>query len=253
MLSGRAGWFNRFYARFQLRAVERMLGGLPLAGMRALDVGCGSGRWSRWLASRGATAIGIDPTAGMLEAARRLSPGVEFHQMSATSIDLPAASFDLAMAVTVIQHLRRTEQEEAAVAMCRVLKPGGHLFVFDLTDEHDPGRVVFPRSPQAWIDLYAQQGMQIVHWEGQEYVPLMRMLEKLLRRRTGAAASSDDVTAPSVLEKIGRRRALFLPLWPVIQLSYPLEILCERWLPDGRARHGCFLFRKSGGAERQHG
>jgi SAM-dependent methyltransferase len=173
--------------------------------------------------------------------------------MSATKIDLPATSFDLAMAVTVIQHLRPAEQEEAAAAMCRVVKPGGHLFVFDLIDEHDPGRVVFPRSPRGWIDLYAREGMQIVHWEGQEYVPLIRMLEKLLRRRTGAAASSEDVTAPSVLEKIGRRPALFLPLWPIIQLSYPLEVLCERWLPGERARHGCFLFRKSDGAERRHG
>ena len=96
------GWVNRFYAHFQLRAVERMLASVQLAGKRALDVGCGSGRWSRWLASRGATAIGIDPTAGMLQAARPLSPGVEFHQMSATSIDLPGESFDVVMAVTVV-------------------------------------------------------------------------------------------------------------------------------------------------------
>src|SRR6185295_8147764 len=75
-------WFNRFYARFHLRTVERMLGDLPLAGKRALDVGCGSGRWCRWLATRGARVTGIDPTIGMLEAARRLSPGIDFQRMS---------------------------------------------------------------------------------------------------------------------------------------------------------------------------
>src|SRR5437764_1431615 len=65
-------WFNRFYAHFQLRTVARMLGDLPLRGARALDVGCGSGRWTRWLAERGAEPVGIDPTAAMLETARRL-------------------------------------------------------------------------------------------------------------------------------------------------------------------------------------
>jgi SAM-dependent methyltransferase len=243
-------WFNRFYAYFQLRAVERMIGNLSLAGARVLDVGCGSGRWSRWAQSHGATAIGIDPTAAMLDTARRLSPGIEFHQMSATSIDLPAESFDLVMAVTVIQHLRLDEQDEAAKAMCRVVRPGGYLFVFDLIDQHDPGRVVFPRTPDTWIDLYRRHGAHLVRWEGQEYVPLIRLLTALLPRQTGAAATSGDVTDPSVLEKVGRRRAAFLPLWPIIQLSYPLEVLCERLVPAERARHGCFLFRKADGVER---
>ena len=237
-------WFNRFYAHFQLRTVARMLGDLPLQRARALDVGCGSGRWTRWLAERGAEPVGIDPTAAMLETARRLSPGLTFHRMSATTIDLPEASFDLVMAVTVIQHLRPDEQARAAAAMSRVLRSGGHLFVFDLIDQRDPGRVVFPRLPEAWIELYRQQGLTLLRWEGQEFVPLMRALTALLPSQTGKAAES-DATAPSMLERIGARRAAFASLWPVIQMSYPLESLCERWLPAARARHGCFLFRKA--------
>jgi ubiquinone/menaquinone biosynthesis C-methylase UbiE len=236
-------WFNRFYARYQLRAVTRMLGGLPLAGTRALDVGCGSGRWTRWLAQRGADPVGVDPTAAMLQTARQLSPALTFERMSATTIDFPENTFDLVMAVTVIQHLRPPEQEEAAAAMCRVLRPGGHLFVFDLIDTRDPGRVVFPRSAEAWIELYRRHDMTLVRWEGQEYVPLMRMLTAMLPSQTGRAAES-NVTAPSVLERMGRRRAMFLPLWPIVQLSYPIEAFCERMLPATWARHGCFLFRK---------
>ncbi len=247
-------WFNRFYAYFQLRAVERLLGTLPLAGQRCLDVGCGSGRWSRWLTGRGAQAIGIDPTGAMLEAARRLSPGVEFHQMSATEIDFPAASFDLVMTVTVIQHLQPAEQERAVAAMCRVVRPGGTMFAFDLIDQHDPGRVVFPRTPPQWIELYGRHGMELVRFEGQEFVPFIRALTALLalwkgkaKPRGVAVATDQDVTAATDLEAVGRRRAAFVPLWPMIQLSYPLEVLCERWLPAAWARHGCFLFRKRDG------
>jgi hypothetical protein len=119
--------------------------------------------------------------------------------------------------------------------------------VFDLIDQRDPGRVVFPRTPEAWIDLYQHHGMELVRWEGQEYVPLMRALLALLALRRRAAEPSADVAAPSVLGQVGRRRAAFWPLWPLIQVSYPLEFACERLLPPAAARHGCFLFRKPGG------
>ena len=241
-------WFNRFYAYFQLRAVERLLRGVAFVGTDALDVGCGSGRWSRWLAERGARVVGIDPAAAMLTVARSLSPTVTFEQMSATNLSFPENSFDIVMAVTVIQHLRPVEQEGAAGAMCRVLRPGGTLFVFDLIDQHDPGRVVFPRTPEAWIDLYRPHGVQLVRWEGQEYVPLIRALLALLALGRRPSPRSEDVAAPSALERLGRYRAGFWPLWPLIQLSYPLEFVCEWLLPAAAARHGCFLFRKPGGA-----
>jgi ubiquinone/menaquinone biosynthesis C-methylase UbiE len=234
-------WFNRFYAYFQHRSVSRILAGEALRGKRALDVGCGSGRWSRFLRDRGAEVTGIDPTPAMLETAMRLSPGVEFRRMSATEIDLPAESVDFVLSVTVIQHLQPEEQVKAAASMCRVLKPGGRLFLLDLIDHNDPGRLVFPRRPQGWINLYQEHGARLVHWEGQEYVPLIRMLTALLpsQRNKGSA-----VTAPSVIEDIGAKRALFLATWPVIQISYPLELLCERLMPSDWARHACFLFEK---------
>lgn len=246
-------WFNRFYAYFQLRAVERLLKGFPVAGVDALDVGCGSGRWSRWLAARGARVVGIDPTTAMLETARNLSPAVTFELMSATDLGFPESSFDLVMAVTVIQHLRPAEQERAAQAMCRVLRPGGTLFVFDLIDQRDPGRVVFPRTPEAWIDLYRRQGMELVRWEGQEYVPVIRALLALRALRRRPAQAEADITAPSALEQAGRRPAAFWPLWPLIQVSYPLEFACEHLLPSRAARHGCFLFRKLGATGAQGG
>lgn len=235
-------WFNRFYAYFQHRAVTRMLADQRLAGVRALDVGCGSGRWSRWLRDRGAQVTGIDPTAAMLETAERLSPGVEFRRMSATNIDVPPESFDFVLSVTVIQHLQPDEQVAAAASMCRVLKPGGRLFLLDLIDHNDPGRLVFPRRPEGWIDLYQRHGVRLINWEGQEYVPLIRALTALLPSQRGGGGR--EVTAPSVIEDIGSKRLMFLATWPVIQISYPLELLCEKILPSGWSRHASFLFEK---------
>jgi 2-polyprenyl-3-methyl-5-hydroxy-6-metoxy-1,4-benzoquinol methylase len=237
-------WLNDFFARLQVRAVLQMLGAEDLRGKRCLDVGCGSGRWSRWLAGQGADVVGIDPTEAMLATARTLSPGLDLRRMSATAIDLPPESFDLVMAVTVIQHLRPEEQAEAARAMCRVLRPGGTLFVLDLIDLHDGGHVVFPRPPQDWISLYASQGLALERFEGQEFIALLRPLVRLLPSRRTDSSSVDSVQAPSLLERLGRYPAAFWPLWPLVRATEALEPLCQRFLPAAWGRHGCFLFRK---------
>ncbi len=61
-----------------------LLAGEGLEGKRALDVGCGQGRVTRWLAPRVKHAVGLDRDAAALETARRLAEGagianVEFH------------------------------------------------------------------------------------------------------------------------------------------------------------------------------
>jgi 2-polyprenyl-3-methyl-5-hydroxy-6-metoxy-1,4-benzoquinol methylase len=41
-----------------------------VSGLRILDLGCGEGRFSRLLAARGATTVGIDPIRRLLQAGR---------------------------------------------------------------------------------------------------------------------------------------------------------------------------------------
>src|SRR5205085_229663 len=159
---------NRFVARLQWRTVTRCLTRLPLAEKAALDVGCGSGRWSRWLTQQGARVIGVDATEAMLQAARAAAPGIDFRHMSATALEFPAASFDLAVCITVIQHLQPAEQLLAIAEICRVVRPGGHLVVLDLIDPHDKGAVVYPRPSREWIEAYARHGAQLLWWHGQE-------------------------------------------------------------------------------------
>lgn len=222
-----------------------MLRDVMLAGRRCLDVGCGSGRWSRWLAARGALVTGIDPTWEMLAAARVSSPGLDLRRMSATAIELPAESFDLVLAVTVIQHLLPDEQELAARQMCRVLRPGGRLFVLDLIDSRDTGAVVYPRPPAGWIALYERHGLVLERFRGQEWVPLFRLLQLLRSPRKGAAPNPGDPGAPSLFERLAQIPGAFWPLWPIGKLSEVLEPLCERALPARWARHACFLLCKS--------
>jgi SAM-dependent methyltransferase len=65
-----------------------------------VDLGCGTGYFSAWLARRGARPVGIDVTPAQLDTARRLQveTGIEFPliEASAEDVPLPDESFDLA-------------------------------------------------------------------------------------------------------------------------------------------------------------
>src|SRR5258706_2793033 len=69
-------WLNRFAAHCQRKTVDRLLESVPdLRGLQALDVGCGTGRWSRLLSARGALTTGIDLQPEALRENQRRIPG----------------------------------------------------------------------------------------------------------------------------------------------------------------------------------
>jgi ubiquinone/menaquinone biosynthesis C-methylase UbiE len=81
---------------------ESELRALPdVAGMDVVELGCGTGYISAWLARRGAQPVGIDVTPAQLETARRMQSefGLDFplHEASAEEVPFPDWSFDLAI------------------------------------------------------------------------------------------------------------------------------------------------------------
>lgn len=62
---------------------------------RALDVGCGEGRFCRMLRAEGVAAVGIDPTAALIDHARALDPGGDYCVQAAEALGFEAGAFDL--------------------------------------------------------------------------------------------------------------------------------------------------------------
>src|SRR5579883_1550856 len=93
-----------------------------------LDVGCGTGRFLRQAAQRwpGASLIGVDPAEGMIEMARRLTPGATFYVSMAEELPLPGASVDVA--VTTLSFHHWSDQAAGVREVARVLRPGGRFF-----------------------------------------------------------------------------------------------------------------------------
>jgi malonyl-CoA O-methyltransferase len=101
-----------------------------VAGLAALDLGCGTGRHSVWLANAGATVTGVDFSEGMLEEARG-KPGAAAVRFLAHDLHQPLpfapGSFDLVVSGLVLEHLREIDAFFAEAH--RVLRPGGRAVV----------------------------------------------------------------------------------------------------------------------------
>ena len=97
----------------------------------ALDVGCGEGRFCRMLRQRGIDAIGIDPTAALLEEARRRDPGGDYRSGRAETLEFEGGRFDLV--VTYLTLIDIPDFRAAIAEMARVLRPGGSLLVANMT------------------------------------------------------------------------------------------------------------------------
>jgi 27-O-demethylrifamycin SV methyltransferase len=106
-------------------------------GLKVLDVGCGTGAQSRFLASTyGVNSVGITTssvgvaTARELTEADGLSGQVSFEQRDATANEFPDVSFDRVW-ILESSHLMRDRQALVGEAV-RVLKPGGRLVWCDI-------------------------------------------------------------------------------------------------------------------------
>ena len=121
--------YKRFFYGTRFHAVLRALD--PQPGERILDVGCGSGVYTRELVERGAKVVATEFTPTPLALAKRnvgeLAAQVEFRLEDAQALSLPDAAFDKVLLTEVIEHL--PEPERAIAEAARVLRPGGLLVV----------------------------------------------------------------------------------------------------------------------------
>ena len=98
--------------------------------LHAIDVGCGSGRWSRFLSSRVGFVESIDPSEAVLSASElnRDRSNVRVTRASIDAIPFADGSFDLAICLGVIHHL-----PDPTLALRRVVqkvRSGGHVLIY---------------------------------------------------------------------------------------------------------------------------
>jgi len=129
-----------------------------------LDVGCGTGRLLRkarelWPA---AGLTGVDPTQGMIDVARRLTPEATFLAASAEPLPLPDASVDVAITTMSFHHWK--DRAAGVREIARVLRPGGRFCLADATLPARLARLVHHmegNSSAEWRALVEPAGLSV--------------------------------------------------------------------------------------------
>lgn len=113
--------YDRYRPGFPDRAADILV---PHGVSTALDLGAGTGKFTRLLPGRASRVIAVEPSAAMLNVLQTKVPAVEALIGTAESIPVPDASIDV---VTVAQAFHWFDREPACSEIARVLVPEGTL------------------------------------------------------------------------------------------------------------------------------
>lgn len=150
---------------------------------RGFDMGCGTGRWAKFVAERVGHLTLVDVSQKTLDVARRNLSGldnVDFVQATANDSPLPSASQDFGYSLGVLHHIPDTRK---ALASCvQLLKPGSPFLIylyyrFDNRPKwfaaiwriSEMGRALICRLPSRAKHLVTDTIAALVYW------PLARM------------------------------------------------------------------------------
>ncbi|MGQ9716127.1 MAG: class I SAM-dependent methyltransferase [Anaerolineae bacterium] len=119
---------------------------------RALDLGCGTGTNSLYLARHGWEVVGVDFSAVAIwrarQRARRMNLPVRFHRADVTDLGFLSGPFDLALDIGCLHGIPTKRQIRYAAEAGRLVRPGGlyMLYAFLPRPDGPPGRGITPEE-----------------------------------------------------------------------------------------------------------
>lgn len=130
-LHDQEGWdHNNHYHRFLLKQ-------LPTQCKTALDIGCGTGKFSRLVAKRVERVVAIDLSSNMIEVAKHRSShfsNIDFQVADVLQWEFPTEKFDAVVSIATLHHL---SVESLLLSLKAALKPGGRLVILDLLENEN--------------------------------------------------------------------------------------------------------------------
>jgi ubiquinone/menaquinone biosynthesis C-methylase UbiE len=96
----------------------------------ALDIGCGTGRWTKYLSTRAGFIEAVDPSNAIFAADKVLGKieNVRLTKASIETLPFNDDTFDFAMSIGVLHHIPDTQQ--AMTDCVKKIKKGGYFYVY---------------------------------------------------------------------------------------------------------------------------
>jgi SAM-dependent methyltransferase len=163
---GEQGDFGRRYVLDPIM-LPRALAPAP---RKVLDVGCGEGRFCRMLKQNSIDVTGVDPTPGLLDAARERDTDGAYVEATAERLPFNDKTFDLV--VSYLSLIDIPDVDAAIAEMARVLAPSGALLIANLNSfntaccetgwikDSDGRRLYYP------IDNYLEERSMWIEYRG---------------------------------------------------------------------------------------
>jgi len=208
-----AGDFGQI-ADFNQKGADEFVGRLPIqAGMRVLDVACGTGNTSIPAAQAGGKVTGIDIAPNLLEQARKRASAenlrVEFREGDSEDLPVGDQEFDIVLSMFGVMFAPRPDA--VAAELTRVCKPGGLIAMANWTPEGFVGKSF--QVTAKWVPL--PPGMP---------PPILWGNEQVVRDRLGKGVCKLDMTRQKTLfdYPFGPRKVVefFLEYFGPMKMSY---------------------------------
>lgn len=162
---------------------------------RALDVGCGEGRFCRMLAEAGVETVGVDPTPALLARARSLHPEGDYREGRAEALPVKDGGFDLVVSYLTLIDI--PDLGRAVPEMARALAPGGRLLIANLQSFN----TAFPErdrleSGGVLVERYMEERALHLEWDGIRVENWHRPLSTYMRALLGAGLRLERFEEP---------------------------------------------------------
>jgi SAM-dependent methyltransferase len=191
---------------------------LPAYGIRAVDLGCGTGQHAVLLAEHYADVLAVDVSPAMLHHAQTLRsrPNITYQHADLREVAPERAGrFDLVLSAYALHHVNRLE--DTLRGLRRLLSDAGQVI---LIDNVDPRR----RVPRSWFVQQAVRGLagDVLHHRR----PMTEAIE-VFRLSTHPAwldhLSSDVFLTPAEF------RELYLSVFPDAEITVMYRALALHW------------------------
>ena len=159
------------YARLEVHGPALLKACGRVRGLRVLDVGCGQGYFSRLLAERGASVVGIDVSPRMIAHAKmheeKQPLGIEYRVMDARKIGnvWTPGSFDLITACMSLDDMPRPDRVIQSASRILADEGGIAFSVVHSLSPHNSWRTDKTGVIMVRLDDYFEKGSEVVRWD----------------------------------------------------------------------------------------